>query len=198
MTRIGGLVHLTLYGRSVVIVNSPQVAFDMLNKKGAIYSDRTNRTMHELTALDQSVAQVQYGDHHRKLRALILQTLGTKATVTGFGEVLEMNWNRFLRRIIEQSGDLKLLDYTRQYVVYPNLPSHLLRSLYRATGSVILHIVYGYEVKEGVDPVLKSAVDAVWIAGRLITHTPYLVDAFPACEYRTSMQGTLLSHTLSQ
>lgn len=124
--RTGDLVRLTLYGRSVVIINSPRVAFDMLDKKGAIYSDRTNRAMHELSALDQGLAQLQYGDRHRKLRALILQTLGTKATVSSFGEVLEMNWNRFLRRIVEQpSGSLTLLDQTRKYVVYSGLPLHI-------------------------------------------------------------------------
>lgn len=48
----GDLVHFTLHGRSMVIVNSPHVAFDMLDKKGTIYSDRANRAMHELSTLD--------------------------------------------------------------------------------------------------------------------------------------------------
>lgn len=103
----GDIVYLKLFGRPFVVVNSAKVAFEMLDRKGALYSDRPIRPMLELSTIDQAVVQVPYGDRHRKLRTLILKALGTKATVSGFATVFEENWNRFLRRIVEDPSQLR-------------------------------------------------------------------------------------------
>lgn len=56
----------------------------------------------------------------------------------------------------------------------------------RAGGSIIIQNVYGYEVEEGADFMLKAAVDAANLEGRLIAPTPYVVDTFPFCRYNAS------------
>lgn len=122
-------MHVTLYGRSFIIINSARAAFEMLDKKGALYSDRAKRAMLELSDLDMDIPQAPYGDRHRKLRTMILKSLGTRATVTSFADVFDTHWNRFLRRVVESTDTSRhLLSFIRRYV------SHSKRSAVCLTG----------------------------------------------------------------
>ena len=37
---IGDLVYLNVFGQSIVVINSPVLAFELLEKRSSIYSDR--------------------------------------------------------------------------------------------------------------------------------------------------------------
>lgn len=116
MAYLGDIVHITLYGCSYIIINSPRAAFNMLDKKGALYSDRPIRTMLELTDLDMDTPQTPYGDRHRKLRTIILKALGTKATVASYEGLFDTHWTRFLRRLVETPDSQQLLPIIRRCV----------------------------------------------------------------------------------
>lgn len=53
----------------------------------------------------------------------------------------------------------------------------------RTTGSIILHVAYGYEVVEGPDPMLKSAQASISLSSVVVTPGAWLVDTFPICMY---------------
>ena len=69
----------------------------------------------------------------------------------------------------------------------------------RTTGAIILHIDYGYEVKEGHDPFVKAAHDAMSVIKHLIVPKPYLVDTFPRreCQYTIRSLASLLMGLVS-
>lgn len=45
MQRSGEIVHLTAAKQHLLIVNSPKAAFDLLEKRGKVYSDRPASVM---------------------------------------------------------------------------------------------------------------------------------------------------------
>lgn len=42
---LGDVVYLHIFGIGLVFLNSPEAAFDLLDKRGAIYSDKPNLVM---------------------------------------------------------------------------------------------------------------------------------------------------------
>lgn len=97
---VGNLVYAELLGKPVVIVNSPDLAHEILERKGAMYAGRPSRPMMELATVDQSVGASQYEPRHRALRALVMKTVWGNANAARYSETMERHSRRFLRRLL--------------------------------------------------------------------------------------------------
>lgn len=156
-------MYTTLFGRPVLLLNSARAAGALLDAKGALYSDRAQRTMLALSTMDQAVGTVRYGPRHRALRTLILKTLGTRATVGQFAGVMEERWGMCARGMVREPG--RAVEHVKT-----------------ATAAIILCITYGYDVHtDGTvpDPMVAAAVESVSLAASVIAPKAYLVDALP-------------------
>ena len=51
---IGDLVYLNVFGLSIVVINSPVVAFELFEKRSSIYSDRRGLPMLKDLYVDQT------------------------------------------------------------------------------------------------------------------------------------------------
>lgn len=94
--------------------------------------------------------------------------------------VLEVENRRFLNMILEDH--FKWRDHLRKYVflVFYRILSKL--SAYRAAGSTILRILYGYRVEpEGYDPLLSIADQARSELTQSISPGAWAVDNLPIC-----------------
>jgi cytochrome P450 len=91
----------TVFGQTMVVVNDARVAIDMLDKHGAIYSDRPSIPMGgELVGWKNTLVLVPYGERHRTYRRLAHQLFGNSATMKAFHPVEEVETHRFLKRLL--------------------------------------------------------------------------------------------------
>lgn len=98
---------MSMLGKTIVIVNSAKVAIDMLEKHGAIYSDRPRIEMGgELVGWGPILALLPYGDRVRNYRKLIHQSIGNQDLMSEYHPGGEQETRRFLRRVLENPDEL--------------------------------------------------------------------------------------------
>ncbi|KAF9453375.1 cytochrome P450 [Macrolepiota fuliginosa MF-IS2] len=158
----GDLVSVSVFGQHMVIVNSAQLAMEMLDKKGSIYSDRPVIQMGgEMVGWRNTLVLLPYGERFRSYRKLFHQLIGSNASMSQFYPVEEAETHAFLKRLL-------------------SMPQDLAGHVRRTAGAIILRISHGYEVKEGIDPFVKLADLATEQFSLSTTPGGFLVNLVPA------------------
>ncbi|KDQ62054.1 hypothetical protein JAAARDRAFT_448042 [Jaapia argillacea MUCL 33604] len=157
----GNMVYVNLLGQPMVVLNSPKVAVDMLDKKSSIYSDRPTFTMAgELVGWTNVTPFLHYGDTFRESRRLTHQIMGSKKSIQVFLPMVERQTHRFIQRVSDD-------------------PEHVYEYIRGTAGAIILNLAYGYEVKEDRDELVALVDEAMQQFSILTTPNAFLVDAFP-------------------
>lgn len=122
--RIGDIVSISLFGKRMVILNSLDVANELLDRKGAIYSDRPVLPVSgEIVNLARFTGFQQYGPVLKNMRRLVSQTVGTNKSLTQLTGALEDLVQDFVRRVA--SDPLSLSRHVQRYakLTTPRLPN---------------------------------------------------------------------------
>ncbi|CAA7262539.1 unnamed protein product [Cyclocybe aegerita] len=129
----GDVVYLHLFGQGLVFLNSPEAAFDLLDKRGAIYSDKPSFVMAgELCGCKNMVAFTPYSAQSRRQRRLLHKAFGLPV-IPSYHPLIIRETTAFLRRVVGSPGAYG-------------------RHLRRYAGGLTLSVVYGYEAGgDGVD-----------------------------------------------
>ncbi|KAF8624471.1 hypothetical protein AX15_005855 [Amanita polypyramis BW_CC] len=161
----GDLVSLSVFGEHYVIIGSAQKATEMLDKKNRIYSDRPVVPMSgELVGWKESAMLLPYGQRLRNQRKMFHQVIGTCEAMSRFHYIGESEVHHFLKRLLIN-------------------PDGLEENIGRTAGSIILRITYGYDVKEGKDPLLSAANQALEQFSLSAYPGAFLVNIIPALRY---------------
>lgn len=110
------IVSLKLLGQKILILNSAQAATDMLEKRSALYSDRSSPPMIEdPTLLDWSTLPtlLRYNDLWRHHRRMMNNWLNARA-VTQFRGIQEQQARLLLKRLLDLPDDTKPFDSVRE------------------------------------------------------------------------------------
>ncbi len=111
---IGGITFVTALGQGIVVLNDPQYALDMLDKKGLLYSDRPKLVMGgQLVGWEEGPALIPVCDRWAEYRRLFSQFMGTKAKIEEFQHVMYEETNVFLKHLLAEPQDW--LEHTRRY-----------------------------------------------------------------------------------
>ncbi|KAJ7871890.1 cytochrome P450 [Mycena olivaceomarginata] len=154
------IIHLNLAGQSVIVLSSLEATEALLEKRSALYSDRSELHMvNGLMGWDSNVALMKYGDIWRKNRRLlrrgfnpaIYQPLELAATRTLLGRLLDS-------------------------------PDEFYAHFRQMAGEIILSMAYGIDVLPSDDPYVVLASKGVHSLVIAIVNQ-YLVDFFPALKY---------------
>ncbi|KZT03623.1 cytochrome P450 [Laetiporus sulphureus 93-53] len=162
----GGIVYIHVFGQSLVFLNDYEVALELLEKRGAIYSDRPGFVMAgELCGCNNMVAFARYGDQTRRHRRLMQQALGI-SSIRRYEPLLEVEVKDLLKRMLVSPED-----YTG--------------NIQRYAGSMTLNTVYGYHVQSNEDKYIKMADEVVNILANDISSGGGIwpVDIIPALQY---------------
>ncbi|KAI0363948.1 cytochrome P450 [Pilatotrama ljubarskyi] len=167
-THYGDLMSITLLGQPMIIINSFQYAYELLEKRSAIYSDRPHLTMAgDIVGWDQILVLLRYGAQFREYRRLMARALGSRRSVEAFAPVIEAQSAQLLLRLYRDSTDI----------------ADQIRKCVPMTGAVVLMISYGYQPKEHADPLIKMVEDATDQAAEVVQPGAFLVDVFPFLRY---------------
>ncbi|THH22534.1 hypothetical protein EUX98_g8161 [Antrodiella citrinella] len=167
--QFGEIVYIHVFGQGLVFLNSYEVTVELMEKRGAIYSDKPAFVMAgELCGCDNMVAFTRYGDKSRRQRRLMTQALNPTAIRT-YQPLLEIETHTLLRAIATDPKNY--LNYIRRYA-----------------GGLTLLVIYGYQVKSENDPSLALATECVDILSNQIASGGGIwpVDIFPALQHLPS------------
>ncbi|KAG8910900.1 hypothetical protein FRC00_007376 [Tulasnella sp. 408] len=121
-------------GRSVLVINSPEVAKDLLDKKGQIYSDRPRSDKGELKGQTEGTSFRPFDAGWKKQRRFLNQVLNPSAVRT---EYYSLQAKRTYQWVFE------FLDHPEGFDVWP--------SLKRMSGEIITTLGYGASREGDVD-----------------------------------------------
>lgn len=162
----GRITYLHVFGLGVVFLNTPEAVFELLDKRGSIYSDRPHLVMaNELCGCEDMVAFTPYGETSRRQRRLLQTALGP-SSIRNYHPLLELETKPFLRRLLENPAGY--MDHIRRYA-----------------GGLTLSVVYGHQVKSNDDEFLRLAEDCVDVLANRIASSGqiWLVDVFPILKH---------------
>ncbi|KAF9218869.1 cytochrome P450 [Gyrodon lividus] len=162
----GRITYLQVFGQGLVFLNTPGAAFELLDKRGAIYSDKPRLVMAgELCGCENMVAFTPYGDTSRRQRKL-MQTALCPSSIKTYHPLLELETKPFLTRLL--ADPFKYQDYIRQYA-----------------GGLTLLVVYGHQAKSSNDAFLRLAEECVSLLSNRIASGGGIwpVDIFPSLKH---------------
>ncbi|RDX49051.1 cytochrome P450 [Lentinus brumalis] len=164
--RWGDLMSIVLLGQPMVIINSYKHAYELLEKRSGIYSDRPHMIMAgEIVGWDQILVLLRYGGQFREYRRLMARVLGSRKSVNAFTPVIEEQTCQLLVRLLRKPTS--------------DLPSQIRKM----TGAIVLMISYGYQPQEENDPLIRMADEATEQAAEVAQPGAFLVDVFPFLRY---------------
>ncbi|KAK0491993.1 cytochrome P450 [Armillaria luteobubalina] len=148
----GNILSVSILGRRLVVINSAQTAIDILDKKGAIYSDRPIMGMiGELMGFKNWLVFLPYDT---RLRNELLRRLNQSQLI------IEHETSRLLRRLSVE-------------------PEHLSSHIRKTIGAVMLRIIYGYEIQEENDLFLELVERSAHYFSLASTPGKFLVNCVP-------------------
>jgi hypothetical protein len=91
----------------MIIVSSAEIAVDILEKKGSIFSDRPVMQMGgELVGWKNTLVLVSYGERFRSYRKFFHQLIGSNASMSQFHPIEEVETHKFLKCLLSRPQDL--------------------------------------------------------------------------------------------
>ncbi|KIJ53492.1 hypothetical protein M422DRAFT_222148 [Sphaerobolus stellatus SS14] len=161
--KYGDIVHATAGNKHIVILNSPKVINDLLEKRGRIYSDRPGSLMVKMAGLDDSWTLLPYGRSLRLFHKLGRSAMGPKATKSY--ETIQEEEARLLASNILSS------------------PLHLFEHVEKFTSDLMLRLLYGYSPSAELDHLSKVSRKLGQDCSVLFTATSQLLDLFPILQH---------------
>ncbi|KAF9267070.1 cytochrome P450 [Marasmius fiardii PR-910] len=158
----GPISSVNVLGQTIVVLNSAELAVEMLDRHGAIYSDRPVIPMGgELVGWKNTLVLVPYGERFRNYRRLAHQLFGNATLMKAFHPIEELETHRFLKRLLAHPD--QFADHVR-----------------KTAGAIILRISHGYEVQEGKDNFVTLADEATEQFAVATSPGTFLVNLIPA------------------
>ncbi|KAF9061653.1 cytochrome P450 [Rhodocollybia butyracea] len=159
------IIHLNVFGSSIVVVNSLEVAQDLFDKRSSIYSDRPRMPMlNELIGFDWHFAFMPYGELWKERRKLFHKEFTPPATLLHRPRELEATRKALVKFLDNPDGD------------YLSKFRHL-------SSTIILGTAYGIDVQNDNDPYVNVSERAVYAITQAGNIPSYLVDQIPALKY---------------
>ncbi|PPR03343.1 hypothetical protein CVT24_012583 [Panaeolus cyanescens] len=169
------ILHLCVAGTHIVVLDTYEVASDLLEKRSTIYSGRPRLPMVvELMGWDYNFGFMDYGDRWRAHRRLMHNSFHPTAALKFRPHELEAS-RVLVKRIYEE-------------------PDDLLESLRIFSGEIIMSSTYGLSIssksskyinlsREAIDPVVPALVPGTYLVD-VIPALKYVPDWFPGAKFK--------------
>ncbi|KAJ7242999.1 cytochrome P450, partial [Mycena rebaudengoi] len=160
------IIHLSVAGKSIIILSSVDAVFDLLDQRSAIYSDRQVAPVmtNELMGTDFSFASMRYGKYVREYRRLFHSAFHLIASRRFRPQEVNASHN-LLRRLLENPGD------------------EVMKHIKHMNGTLIMSIAYGIDTLPSNDPYMETAEAAIDAITQAVVPGRYLVDMIPILKY---------------
>lgn len=157
------ILHFSVLGRSIVILNSVEAARDLMDKRGANFADRPSFALFEVMGWGVTLTFLRWSPRFKLHRKLLQQSF-TQSACKAYRPIQLEEARRAARAIARAPQNWELL--LRQF-----------------SQAVVLRIGFGIEVQEENDPYVKMAIDVEEATGEGGVPAASLVDFFPVLRH---------------
>nr|BAK09500.1 cytochrome P450 [Postia placenta] len=156
----GDVMHLSVLGRSIIVLSSASAISDLLDKRSVHYSDRPVVPMAgEMVGFSRYIALEHYGGRLKEGRKLITNSLSTR-NMPEVQRMQEMKVIHLVSRLMSSPADFRL-------------------NLRWFMASVVFQYSHGYEVETFEDYYVKLAEQVAEDFSRAVQPGKFLVDSLP-------------------
>ncbi|KAJ3479144.1 hypothetical protein NLI96_g9268 [Meripilus lineatus] len=162
----GDIVHLSVLGQPIIVLNTDQAANELLQKRGKIYSERPYMPMHDMIGWGEMLTFLNTGDSFNKARKL-LQDPFTQPKCIMFQEMQLSLTHLLLKSMLTN-------------------PTEFNAHLKRFTTAVVVEIAYGHRILSDDDKhaeIIEAVEHVLEIGGDLGTSP---VDLLPILRHLPS------------
>ncbi|KAL5532007.1 hypothetical protein ACEPAF_5571 [Sanghuangporus sanghuang] len=123
----GPVMFLKALGRPMIVVSSVDAAYDLMKKKGAIFSDRPTAPVADMIGWGKALSLLLYGQpQFVKQRRLMQEHLGSSA-IRSYDKIVVNRVQKFLHRLWLQ-------------------PDEFCQDIHGLVASIIVEVAYGYSI----------------------------------------------------
>ncbi|KAH7335708.1 cytochrome P450 [Rhizoctonia solani] len=159
------IIYLQMFGRNFIILNSAEAAIDILDKRSAIYSDRSPAPMMSdprLMGWSTNAGMIGYNDLWRHYRRLLNNWFNTRAAPQ-FHEMQQNQARALLWRLLSVSKAEQPFAQARNDTL----------------ASTMFQVGYGYRLKDHDDPFFINARQTIHNFTEAAMFTNFWVNIFP-------------------
>lgn len=160
------ILHFSVLGRSIVVLNSVEAARDLMDKRGANFADRPRFVLFEVMGWGVTLTFLRWSPRFKLHRKLLQQSF-TQSACKAYRPILSEEARRSTKAIINKPQDWELL--LRQF-----------------SQAIVLRIGFGIDVQERDDPYVRMAIDVEEATGQGGVPAGSLVDFFPSLRFMPS------------
>ncbi|KDR74420.1 hypothetical protein GALMADRAFT_99454 [Galerina marginata CBS 339.88] len=173
----GSIVYFSVFGVPHIIINTFSAAHELLEKRGATYSDRPNMVLeNDILGWDAAMPTMRYGAKFRKHRRLS-QALLNPTAASGYTRLHEDIAAELLSALMRRPEDF--FDHILVYTVSILFFLTDLTSTFSYATSTIFRLAYDLDVRSEDHVLVKLANNAVRKSAEAYQASGSLVDFFP-------------------
>ena len=174
----GEINSFTIFGQTVIVINSLDVARDVLINRSAIYSDRPRLVMGgELCGWDRTTVLAPYGSKLKGHRLLFSRGISAKRSLEKYHSVMEHVARSFASGLASDSTDL--IGQTHRYVYQQVSYRELEHTISRSVADLQLAVIYDYTVQGKEDPLVNDTETVLRYFTMILEPGAFLVDTLP-------------------
>lgn len=167
------VLHFSVLGRDIIVLNSVEAARDLMDKKGANFADRPRFALFEVMGWGITLTFLRWSPRF-KLHRKMLQQSFTQSACKAYRPIQIEESQKAVKAIFSRPAEWELL--LRQF-----------------SQAVVLRIGFGIHVQEKDDPYVKMAIDVEEATGEGGVPGASCVDMFPTLAYVPSAIARLSS-----
>ncbi|KAI0112261.1 cytochrome P450 [Nemania sp. FL0031] len=158
----GPISSVTILGKSIIIINDAQLAFELFDKRSTKYSSRPKQLFAgEMVGWERSIGASPHNRRFRAMRKSLTRIIGSNTVAAQFHDIQHTEVAHFLLHILSSPE---------------NLQDHIRKSV----GAVVLKIAYGYTAEPHRSDILVDIVgDSMEKFARAAVPGAFMVDMFP-------------------
>ncbi|SJK99774.1 related to cytochrome P450 CYP2 subfamily [Armillaria ostoyae] len=161
----GDVCSVSMFGQSIIVLNSHRAAYALLDKRSAIYSERPKLVMAgDLMGWNDIIGLAPYGETFRAHRKLLHSVLGSKSAIRTFYPMEEQEAQSLMKRLLDS-------------------PERLHSHISQDVAALVLRITYGYEVEKEEDDMVALVNRAMEELSVASSPGQFLVDIIPILRY---------------
>ncbi|KAL4801867.1 cytochrome P450 [Aspergillus unguis] len=161
----GPISTLTVLGQRLIILNDAQAAFEILEKKSIVSSNRPSLPFARLCGIEDTILMQPYGKQLKSYRTYVHHEIGSSSSAARFNRAQSIEVRRFLLRLLDA-------------------PQHLRRHAHGLAGAFILRVLYGYQIDyTREDPLLCYIEETLEVLTAAVVPGTWLVDSIPALKH---------------
>lgn len=168
------ILHFSMLGRSIIVLNSAEAARQLMDKRGANYADRPRFVLFEVMGWGVTLTFLRWSPKFKLHRKLLQQSF-TQSACKAYRPIQEEEARRAAKAIMERPHEWEVL----------------LREFSQAA---VLRVGFGINIQEKDDPFVKMAIDVEEATGQGGVPAGSLVDFFPSLRYLPDVFSRITSH----